>query len=158
MIVVYGQHLPVQRPISMLYAVSNDNKLTTVFKKEGNICIKKIQNGCRVYVACTPQPDSVVQIHRYYTTIKGDASYKKRVTTITQCPADMQNIKQLALVEYSGTRITAKKPHGNSKSNVQYTRTDPVILEDCASQAKFKPPSEVCFDAAVDNCFRPQKC
>ena len=50
----------------------------------------------------TPQPGHihVVTLHRYYTTLKREKSYKKRVSWFSSIPSHLQDRSHIAIVEY----------------------------------------------------------
>jgi len=72
-----------------------------------------------------PQPavESVVVICSYYTALKSDSSYRKRVSWLQSSPA-------VALYEYSGKPRGIHPPHGSAKLvNVEYVRTKPSVMD-----------------------------
>lgn len=78
--------------------------------------------------------------------------FEKKITTFPTAPPDLVKINKLALIEYSGRRINVpNEHHGNCRIGEPYVRTDPEILKNCASQARAKPATEVCYLAAKDN-------
>lgn len=46
-----------------------------------------------------PQPDHVVTFHRYYTTLKHEKLYKKRVCWFSNIPSHLQDRSHIAIVE-----------------------------------------------------------
>lgn len=65
------------------------------------------------WIPIEPQPDAkyVSKLHRYYATLKGNDSYKKRVTCVSGGGFD-----NLAVVEYNGVRSNTTMPHGNART------------------------------------------
>ncbi|KAK6181861.1 hypothetical protein SNE40_009639 [Patella caerulea] len=60
------------------FALSEDNTMTTLFKRGGVFCTRKMVKGKLVYEPCSPQPVRYITFHRYYTKLKGDDGYKKK--------------------------------------------------------------------------------
>ncbi|KAL3874199.1 hypothetical protein ACJMK2_037245 [Sinanodonta woodiana] len=58
------------------------DKLRTVYIKKEQYCVKKMVNGAIIYEPLFPQPSSVLTLHRYYTKLMEDNTFKKRITTI----------------------------------------------------------------------------
>ena len=131
-------------PKSYYLKDKNGNLKSTYFYK-GQFCTLsrvKVKNGFkRHYEPLNPQPnaDSVVVVHRYYTTLKQDASYKKRVSWLGggggNCP--------LAVIEYLGT-FPGLAPHGNSKHNAsEYVRTPDYVMKEIHSLNQSCKPQKV---------------
>jgi hypothetical protein len=57
------------------------------------IIMRQKYKGKKMLILYTPQPDHVVTLHRYYTTLKREKSYKKHVSWL--------NIKFLKKLTYS---------------------------------------------------------
>jgi len=70
------------------------------------------------YASIDPQPTDIITLHRYYTKLKDNESYRKRVTTVTEAPEWLSHLKTLAVIEYLGVKNSnSNHPHGNSKSS-----------------------------------------
>ena len=83
-------------------------------------------------------------MHRYYTCLKRDSDFKKRVSWFDGLPEQLVNRKNIAVVEYIGKYNETIQPHGNSKVNEQaYTRTDPEVLNAVTEKVKYQKPSDV---------------
>ena len=87
--------------------------------------------GKKTFVPLSPQPDpdSVVTLTRYYTPLKRQNNFKKRVSTFNRMPQRFSDRANLALVEYTGSFPTASAPHGNAKNVTNdYVRANPDML------------------------------
>mgnify|MGYP002803417895 CR=1 FL=1 len=69
----------------------------------------------RVLIKPQPAADKIIVFKRYYIPLKRDPSYKRRISFLTQCPENMESMKNLTVVEYIGTFCQKCQPHGNSK-------------------------------------------
>ena len=113
-----------------------DEKLKTVVLKKDVYCVEKKMEGKRTFVPLEPQPseDTIVKCHRYYTKLKRDPKYTKRVTVLRKLPTTHLSKKSIALVEYQGEFGNHRTPHGNNtKIGEPYIRTDPQILREAAT-------------------------
>ena len=73
--------------------------------------MKKIVEKKVTYVSIDPQPTDILTLHRYYTKLKDNESYRKRVTTVTEAPESLSHLKTLAVIEYVGVKkIKFKSP------------------------------------------------
>jgi hypothetical protein len=65
-----------------------------------------------------PQPDSanIIVFKRYYISLKGNPSFKKHISTVTECPEELLHIKNIAVAEYIGDFPQNNIPRGNSKN------------------------------------------
>ena len=127
------------------YIVKEDNRLDYTEKKEGKYvkCIK-----CK-RIPLEPQPaaEKIIVFKHYYTSLKRDPTYKRRVSIATQCPENMRNIKRDAVVEYVGKFSQDVLPHGNSKKSTnEYVRTSCSVkrkLHEMTEVNKASAPREV---------------
>ncbi|XP_052099805.1 uncharacterized protein LOC127734145 isoform X2 [Mytilus californianus] len=92
------------------FITNPEGRLKVVFKKGDKFCYKKVVKGKKIYYPHETQPssDNVIELFRYYTTLKKDSSCKRRVSWL----GGHEN--HIALVEYSG-KFPGLVPHGNSK-------------------------------------------
>ena len=99
-------------------------RLRTVRVQNGEYCIKKRENKNIVWNAIVPapQPQDVVVLRAYYTSLKGCPTYKKRITWL-------ENKPHVALVEYQGEPPEERMPHGNAKKDGEYVRTHPKVMD-----------------------------
>lgn len=123
-----------------------DGKMMSVVLKNGQYCLKRQENKCKVYKPLTPQPaeDMILQMHRYYCVLD-NSNYKRRITWMAKIPhipfdVDADTAVKacgLALVEYLGIHPGAV-PHGNAKEPdaPDYIRTKPSVLRDIAVKVK----------------------
>ena len=91
-----------------------------------------------------PQPDvnDIIQIHKYYTVLKRQSNYKRRISWITA--ETSQSLGNVALVEYYGVLETTESSHGNAKNSEEmYRRTDPKVMELAVEKLKIKKPRQV---------------
>ena len=114
--------------VKTYFVLDGDNGLKFVNLREGRYCSLKRQSGTKVYEEIEPQPseENLVIMTRYYTTLKPDDNYKRRVSRL-----ELSSNKQssYAIVEYIGKYPEEIVPHGNSKhQDTMYTRTNPEIL------------------------------
>ena len=71
-------------------------------------------------IAPQPSPASIVVIQRYYTSLKLNKTYKKRVTWFGEGSGI---VSRLAVVEYVG-KLPGNAPHGNNPDvRTEYLRT-----------------------------------
>jgi hypothetical protein len=87
----------------------------------------------KTFVPLDPQPehDNVVTLTRYYTPLKRDKNFKKRVSTFNCFPARHSLRENVALVEYTGTYPKSSQTHGNAKHvSHDYVRTHPDVIEE----------------------------
>ncbi|XP_013388573.1 uncharacterized protein LOC106157457 [Lingula anatina] len=103
---------------------------------DGLYCVRKYINGKLTYQPLHPQPEETVTLQRYYTTLKADNSYKRRVSWVQERP-------HVALVEYVG-KFPGRTPHGNSTSSGRnYIRTKPHVLEKIEQLATLGNPKAI---------------
>jgi hypothetical protein len=74
--------------------------------KNGLYCFPKKINNKRSFIPISPQPaeSDVVTLHSYYTTLKRQPDFKKRVTWFSN--PDNQDLSTRAIVEYIGEVMT----------------------------------------------------
>ena len=136
------------------YIISEDGCLEYVDKKNGQYV--KFVKGQRVAVEPQPAADNIIVFKRYYISLKRDSSFRKRISTVIQCPDSMTRLKTVAVVEYVGICPGNTMPHGNSKQNTcEYVRTSCSVkrkLNDLI-EAK-KTPREIYENLVLDdsNC------
>ena len=127
--------------VNTTYVKTNNKLKTVVYKKEtDSYCVEKKIQGKRTFVPLEPQPtpEVIVKCHRYYTKLKSDPTYQKRVTIFSTYENSTSN-ETIALVEYQGIYKNQKPPHGNNaKTEEPYIRTDPEILREAATITKTK--------------------
>ncbi len=99
--------------------------------------------------------DDVLILKRYYTTLKREPEYRKRVTWVEKFPAQKQaNMKTLAIVEYTGTFQSITAPHGNAKNtNTEYIRSSEATKIKLAEKLDNSslPPRKVYEQMLLDN-------
>lgn len=122
------------------YLTFCDGSLKTVSLKDGLFCSESRKRGVSHWIPLDPQPnwDAMVKVHRYYTTLKGDDSYRRRITCVSG-----GEFPDRVLVEYAGIRTGPITVHGNSKSAREYMRTNPRLLEKMNEEVKNKSTKQV---------------
>ena len=123
-------------------------------------CVEKCENKKRVHIPLEPQPTSedLLEIQRYYTTLKADKTYKKRVTWVLHAPTTLKISKEHALLEYTG-QFPGLRPHGLSKkNNIDYVRTPASTMELISEKTKTKTSRAAYNDilTTVDICDAPK--
>ncbi|MPC27400.1 hypothetical protein E2C01_020570 [Portunus trituberculatus] len=79
-----------------------------------------------------PQPlaEDVVILKRSYTTLKCDATYKRRISWFENLPIKYKEKSQIAVVEYLGCLPNSYSIHGNTwKTEAAYKKTTPAVKE-----------------------------
>ena len=113
------------------FYVVNGDDLTRVdyLKKEyGHF---KTVNKKRQFIPLVPQPspDSILELHRNYSTLKLESTYKRRVSYFGKIPSSLTNIIPIAVVEYTG-KFPGRAPHRKSTKLTQdYIRTPANVME-----------------------------
>ena len=77
-----------------------------------------------------PQPakEKVITFKRYYISLKRDQNFKRRISTVFECPDSVKNAKNAVLVEYVGTYPELPARRGNSKkTSGDYIRTSASV-------------------------------
>ncbi|WAR07112.1 hypothetical protein MAR_017070 [Mya arenaria] len=122
------------------FLIGTDETLQAVFWRNGMFCKKRRIQGKVEYLPMEPQPskDRIAVVQRYYTKLKLDASYKKRVTWLSEVGI----VNGLAVVEYVG-KYPGLAPHGNSRiPNSEFVRT-PAHVTEKSNELATEMPSEV---------------
>ena len=87
-------------------------------------------NGKATYVPLDPQPepDTIFEVHMYYTLLKGYLTYKRRITWFGN---HADGVPSIACFEYSGAPPSIQPAqHGNSKMNTAPCRkTTPETMD-----------------------------
>lgn len=114
-----------------------------VHVKDGIVSVENKVKGKIVKNPLNPQPDlcNIITLHRYYTVLKGNEHYKKRVSWFENLPLKLQNRKFITIIEYQGENDSSMKAHGNSKTNVNpYKRAHPVTVQLIKESVKHEKP------------------
>ena len=123
-------------------------ELLFMIEKEGVYYTEKRVEGKKTLVPLDPQPskETVITLHRCYTSLKRNNSYKKRVSWFTGLPENLQHRRFISVVEYLGNlddESCVSQPHGNSKVNTEpYTRTKPGTIEMIKDTVQHATPAE----------------
>lgn len=127
------------------YVLKQHNKLDYVDKKDGKY--GRFIKGKRVPIEPQPAADEIIVFKRYYIPLKRDPSCKRRISFLTQCPENMESMKNLTVIEYIGTFCQKPQPHGNSKKTTnEYVRTSSSVkrkLEEMTEMNKALPPRDI---------------
>ena len=132
------------KTVTTSHVVMSDQTLKVVFLRDGTYCIQKMHQKRRMYIPLDPQPDvnDIIQIHKYYTVLKRQSNYKRRISWITA--ETSQSLGNVALVEYYGVLETTESSDGNAKNSEEmYRRTDPKVMELAVEKLKIKKPRQV---------------
>lgn len=98
------------------YYVSDPNgQLRSVYKRKDVFCARYKKMGKVLFTPINPQPSegSVLEVCRYYSRLKKDLDYKRRISWLGYGATCREKI---ALVEYDGV-FPGLSPHGNAKQN-----------------------------------------
>ena len=130
------------------YVIFCDGNLKTASLKDGLFCCEGRRRGVSNWIPLDPQPDrdTMVKVHRYYTTLKGDDNYRRRITGVSG-----GEFNDRVVVEYAGVRTRPITIHGNSKSAREYMRTNPRLLEKMNEEVKNKSTKQVYEEMLKDN-------
>ena len=97
----------------------------------------------RKYIPMDPQPESnrVIVVHRYYTALKADKLYWKRVTCTWLGEEGLNS--RLAVVEYSGV-FPGLAPNGNSKDLAsEYLRPPDFVMTEIKDMLQTDKPQMI---------------
>ena len=126
-------------PISR-FLVLPSGELKGIVKREGTgYCFKRKIKGQYQYVPLNPPPldSEIVELHRYYTKLKKNQTYEKRVSWL-----GLGGDKEIAVVEYVG-KFPGVAPHGNAKHKTEYVRTPDNVMSEMADMLKSNKPKQV---------------
>lgn len=117
--------------------------LKKIYLKKGVYCLERQVNRKREYVPMTPQPEQneIAVVHRYYTKLKLDNNYKKRVTYLGE--GGLRS--KLAVIEYIG-KFPGLSLHGNTKiggEGEEYVRTPTYVMDEMKTMLETDKPSTV---------------
>lgn len=105
----------------------------------------------------SPQPnmDDILILKRYYTTLKREPQYKKRITWVEKFPrkTEQNALKCLAVVEYIGPFPKVPAPHGNAKrTNTEYIRSSEAAKCKLVKKMNtFAPPRKVYEEMVLED-------
>ena len=108
-----------------------------VKREDTGYCFKRKIKGQYQYVPLKPPPLEIVELHRYYTKLKKDQTYEKRVSWL-----GLGGDKEIAVVEYVG-KFPGVAPHGNAKHKTEYVRTPDNVMSEMADMLKSNKPKQV---------------
>ena len=120
--------------------------------KNGQYCTKRL----REWMPLEPQPleEEIMVKRRFYTCMKRDPRYKKRVTWIRKITRGMKiTCTENAVVEYLGRFPTTVSMHGNSKkgSSSEYVRTSESVKNEIKNKVKCEQPRNVYSEVVLNN-------
>ncbi|KAK3082787.1 hypothetical protein FSP39_005298 [Pinctada imbricata] len=120
--------------------------MKSVTLRNGVYCTEKTVKGTKQWVPLSPQPErkDVVQIHRYYTSLRADENFKRIVIWVTS--TSRPELDNVAIYQYQGKfpEVGCEQPHGNAKENGRpYKRTDPKQLEKVRDEPDEKKPKKI---------------
>lgn len=121
------------------YLILPSGDLKNIVKREGIYCFVKKVKGKYEYPPLNPQPleSEILELHRYYTSLKANKNYKKRVSWL-----GLGGRLDIAVVEYIG-QYPGVAPHGNSKYKMEYVRTPDYVMDEMSQMLKSTKPKLV---------------
>ena len=130
-----------RRTVKTDFTVLPDDSLRYTVLKDEKYCYEKQVKGKKTFVPLDPQPehDNVVTLTRYYTPLKRDENFKKRVSTFNCLPARHSLRENVALVEYGIQEHILKAVKPMVTPNMFLTTTSVHILtclKKCTKQSK----------------------
>lgn len=133
------------------YVMEGDARLNYVDKK--NDVFVKDTKGQRVALNPQPPKDKVIILKRYYVSLKRDPTFKRRISTVYDCPDSLKIAKNVVVIEYVGTYPELPAPHGNSKKTCgDYVRTSASVkrkLDELVND--HNPPRHIYEEMALDS-------
>jgi len=120
------------------YVINASGELKSMCLRKGVFGYEK-NKGKKMFVPLDPQPEqcNVLELCRYYTNLKQDSTYKKRVSWL-----GLGATSEIDVVEYFGN-FPGLSVHGNSKEKTEYTRTPNVVMQEMSDMLKFNKPQHV---------------
>ena len=118
------------------WSTKDSRLLTTHYIRSGSAvsvtrCVNKVYckqhmvDKRRRWIPVDPQPseENVVAVTSYYSTLKSDSNYRKRVSWLEGNP-------DVAVYEYQGQPPKVNQPHGGARNtDGEYVRTKPCVLQ-----------------------------
>jgi len=142
------------RTVKLTY-LRKGKSLSVVKLNNGVYCKQRMVQNKRFWepLAVQPSSDSIVTLCSYYTALKADKSYKKRVSWFDVRP-------NVCLFEYQGCPPQLNQPHGLARHiTSEYVRTKPMVMDKMRSKLEVKQaPRDVYNQMAVvdDSTVRPR--
>lgn len=112
------------------FPVEDNMHLRTVSKRDGVYCYERQIHGGKEWVELEPQPtpSDVIVMCCYYSSLKRDACFSKRISWIEfNDKAFMGNF--IAVHEYIGTFPTIPSIHGKNTAGDSYYRAKPCVMQ-----------------------------
>ncbi|KAK3101791.1 hypothetical protein FSP39_006376 [Pinctada imbricata] len=128
-----------------IFLKTNDGKYKLIFLRKGEYHFQKKVKGKMTYVKISPQPSpsKLTTLQRYYTSLKKDKTYKKRVTRL------LNDDSCFTICEYIG-KFPGLSSHGNTKiGETEYLRIPTNVMEEMSTLLKQKTPLEVYNDLTI---------
>ena len=127
-----------------------NNKLSCMKMNQGRYC--NIVKGHLVLLDPQPAVEEIVIMKRFYSTLKRDSKFKKRVTWFEKLPNQDIPKLNIAIVEYIGILPESVSIHGNRKKNdCEYIRTSTSIRNNIKEKVVNAPPRRVYSDIVIEN-------
>ena len=122
------------------YLLQESGNLSNIFLRNGQYCYKRQVQRKTEYIPLNPQPDAnqIVVLQRYYTHLKLDSTYKKRVSWFAN--GGLQ--KNLAVVEYAGI-FPGLALHGNPRQQTEHIRTPAEVMNEVKEMAGKQTPHQI---------------
>jgi len=119
--------------------------------KNGEYCNRRRVKGKLTHEPISPQPqeEEILVLRRNYSVSKTDQSFKRRVSVFqSQTNGTISNV---AIYEYQGKQPQNSVPHGSSKTEGRFVRTNPKTLDKIKEKNKHQKPREIYHDLKKDN-------
>ena len=113
------------RRLTSTYMITGKS-LALVKCVDGKYCTQRVIEKRRHWVPWSVQPAStdIVTFNSYYTVLKADRLYRKRVSCVSEKP-------EVALYEYQGSTPSINQPHGlQCHAATEFVRTKPKVLDE----------------------------
>ena len=111
----------------------------------------KTVNKERQFIPLVPQPspDSILELHRNYSTLKLESTYKRRVSYFGKIPSSLTNIIPIAVVEYT-CKFPGRAPHRKSTKLTQdYIRTPANVMEKIGNLTQGNQQSRLIYNKLI---------
>ena len=138
--------------IKKSYFLCKGNKYENI-QKRNNVYCKPVK---RVMTPMEPQPEEckILILNRYYTHLKRDIGYRRRISWAERLPSGViPNVQNLCLIEYIGDMSKSRCFHGNAlrHNTTEYIRTTEETREKLASRLRNANPRDGYKDVVLND-------
>lgn len=118
------------RTVRTTFLVEGKMHLRTVSKRDGVYCYERRIHGKKDWVELEqqPTPSDVIVMCRYYSSLKHDACFSKRISWIEFNDKTFKG-NFIAVHEYIGTFPTIPSIHGKNTAGDNYYRAKPCVMQ-----------------------------